>query len=69
MLGVTPFFFIDSYILQTFAKMVILVAAFGLFHGILVIPTFLMIFGGVAQSTASGQKIKKSLGKKTREIK
>merc|ERR1712141_829887 len=51
MLGVTPFFFIDSYILQTFAKMVILVAAFGLFHGILVIPTFLMIFGGAAQST------------------
>ena len=58
MLGVTPFFFIDSYILQTFAKMVILVAAFGLFHGILVIPTFLMIFGGATQST-EGQKIKK----------
>ena len=56
MLGVTPFFFIQSYVLQTFAKMVILVAAFGLFHGILVIPTFLMLLGDIRAFMTCGNE-------------
>ena len=62
MLGVMPFFFIQSYVLQTFAKMVILVAAFGLFHGILVIPTFLMILGDIRASMMTNNEASSETG-------
>ena len=41
--AVFPLVLTNSYILQTFAIMVFLVVGYGLFFGVIVIPTFLMI--------------------------
>ncbi len=42
-LGVTPLFFISSYILHTFATLMYLVVILGVLHGLVVLPVFLTI--------------------------
>ena len=43
MLGVCPLFFVGSYILNSFAKLMVVVILLGTVHGVLVIPTLLSL--------------------------
>lgn len=42
LLAVAPLFWANSYILETFSKMVTLVITLGVAHGVLILPIFLM---------------------------
>ena len=51
-LGVLPLFMIESYILNTFAYMVVLVVSLGLAHGLILLP-MICVFGSSDSSQSS----------------
>ena len=47
-LAVIPMFWVPSYILQTFSKMVLLVIAEGALHGLIILPAIMAIEAAIA---------------------
>ncbi len=43
LLGVAPLALLESYLMQTFAKMVALVVSFGVLHGLLILPVMMVL--------------------------
>ena len=47
-LAVIPLFWLPSYILQTFSKMVLLVVAEGALHGLIILPAIMAVEAAIA---------------------
>ena len=47
-LAVIPLFWLPSYILQTFSKMVLLVVAEGALHGLIILPAIMAVDAAIA---------------------